>query len=131
VIVLDASAAVELLLNTGLGSAVAARVGREPVHAPHLLVVEVAQALRRLAAGGEVAAERGAAALTDLRDLGVEHHDHLVVVDRAWELRANVTAYDAMYVALAELLDAPLVTCDGRLATAPGHGARVEVVSPR
>ena len=128
-IVLDASAAVEFVANRVLGQRVGERISSAgTLHAPHLLVLEVAQALRRLAAVGEMAPDRGPTALGDLRDLGVVHHDHHLLVDRVWALRHNLTAYDAAYVALAELLESPLVTCDGRLAEAPGHEAAIELI---
>lgn len=98
------------------------------MHAPHLLDVEVAQILRRYAATGVITVLRGQEALQDLLDLVVTRYPHDVFLQRAWELRDNLTAYDAVYVALAEALGAPLVTCDGKLAAAPGHDARVEVI---
>jgi predicted nucleic acid-binding protein len=98
------------------------------LHAPHLLDVEIAQVIRRYAANGEIDAERGRAALADLADFPLHRYPHDFLLPRAWELRNNLTAYDAMYVALAEVLDAPLLTRDKRLATAPGHHARIEVV---
>ena len=86
------------------------------------------QGLRRLVRTGEVSADRAAEAIADLVDLDLHRHAHLDLLTRAWKLRENVTAYDAMYVALAEALDAPVVTCDAPLAKAPGHRARIEVV---
>ena len=86
------------------------------------------KALRRLVRTGEVAADRAEEAIADLADFDLRRHAHVDLLDRAWELRANLTAYDAMYVALAEAIEAPLVTCDGPLAKAPGHAARVEVI---
>ena len=100
----------------------------ETLHAPHLLDVEVAQVLRRYALAGEVDAERCRAALNDLADLSLTHYPHDFLMRRVWDLRANLSAYDAVYVALAEALEAPLLTRDRRLANAPGHDARVEVV---
>jgi len=90
--------------------------------------VEVAQSLRRYAREGALDTESAAAALQDLRALDLERHAHEPLLDRVWALREDVTAYDAVYVALAEALDAPLLTCDGRLARAPGLKARVELV---
>ena len=89
--------------------------------------VEVIQIVRRYQRLGELSAERGQRAIDDLIDLPVERYPHRPLLTRMWELRANLTAYDAAYVALAEALDAPLVTRDARLAHAP-HRARVEVV---
>ncbi len=128
-IVIDASAILELLLRTSAGAAIERRLfgGRETLHAPHLLDVEVAHVLRRYALAGEVSAERGREALEDLEDLSLCRYPHRVLLPRVWELRANLTAYDAVYVALAEVLDAPLVTRDRRLAGAAGHRARVEM----
>jgi len=132
VIVLDASAAIEWLLQTGVGRRIEQRLFAEgeTLHAPYLLDVEVAQVLRRFAAAGRITSERGLAALDDLTDLGAVRYPHQVLLTRMWELRDNLTAYDATYVALAEALGAVLVTCDGRLAEAPGHQARVEVFGP-
>ena len=129
-IVVDASALLEFLLQTPLGTRVEARLlrGEGEFHSPHLIDVEVAQALRRLVRTGEVSADRAAEAIEDLVDLDLHRHAHLDLLTRAWKLRANVTAYDAMYVALAEALDATVVTCDTPLANAPGHRARIEVI---
>ena len=77
---------------------------------------------------GEVSSGRAEEAIADLTDLDLHHHAHLDLLDRAWKLRDNISAYDAMYVALAEAIEAPLVTCDGPLAKAPGHRARIEVI---
>lgn len=128
--VLDASAVVELLLGTQLGRSVAARLADPAVglHAPHLLDVEVAQALRRYVREGELEAASAAAAIEDLRSLDLERHSHEPLLDRVWALRENLTAYDAVYVALAEALDTKLLTCDARLARAPGMARRVELV---
>ncbi|CAN5147532.1 type II toxin-antitoxin system VapC family toxin [soil metagenome] len=129
-IVLDASAVVELVLNTEGGRRVAKRIAppHETLHAPHLLTVEVAQVLRRYSMAGELDARTAAAAFGDLDDLTIERYDHEVLLSRVWSLRHNLTAYDAAYIALAEALDAPLLTADRRLAGAPAHLARVEVV---
>lgn len=128
--VIDASAMIELLLQTPLGLRVQARLfrGRHELHVPHLLDVEVAQALRRLVRAGQVLAQRAGEALEDLAAFDLRRHAHHLLLDRAWELRDNCTAYDAMYLALAEAIDAPLVTCDGPLAKTPGHRARVDVI---
>jgi len=128
-IVVDASAMLEVLLGTATGALVEDRLltGGESLHAPHLLDVEVAQVLRRYAAAGELTPERGREALMDLVDFPVHRYPHDVLLPRIWELRHNVTAYDAAYVALAEILAAPLVTCDARLAAAPRHAAKIEV----
>jgi predicted nucleic acid-binding protein len=130
-IVLDASAAVELLLASGRGRRVGARVAAPELslHAPHLIDLEVAQAIRRYAAAGVIEAERGRMALHTLELLRIERYAHDDLLQRIWSLRHNLTAYDAAYVALAEALRAPLLTCDGALAGAPGHTAIVELVS--
>jgi predicted nucleic acid-binding protein len=130
VIVVDASALLEFLLQTRIGARVEARLFRDEheFHSPHLVDVEVTQGLRRLVRAGEVSADRAAEAIADLADLDLHRHPHLDLLTRAWKLRENVTAYDAMYVALAEALDAPIVTCDTPLAKAPGHRARIEVI---
>jgi predicted nucleic acid-binding protein len=130
VIVLDASAVVELVLATAVGQTVARRIA-DPglgLHAPHLLDVEVTQVVRRYLLAGQLTEERGRLAIESLSALDVERHEHHDLLPRIWDLRFNLTAYDAAYVALAELLDAPLLTRDSRLATASSHSARVEVV---
>ena len=130
-IVVDASALLEFLLQTPLGTRIEARLFREEdeLHAPHLVDVEVVQGLRRLVRRGEVSPGRAEEAVADLTDLDLHRHPHLDLMGRAWKLRDNITTYDAMYVALAEALEAPIVTCDGPLAKAPGHRARIEVVA--
>lgn len=129
-LVLDASAAIEWLLGRPAGAAVAERLAdpERTVHAPHLLTVEAAQVLRRYSLAGELTEQRGAQALTDLADLDVVLHEHGPLLPRIWRLRENVTAYDAVYLALSELLDAPLVTLDGRLARSTGHRAVIDHV---
>ena len=128
-IVIDASAMIELLLVTEAALGVQERIFRhsETLHAPHLLDLEVSQVLRRYCLAGDMDAERGEEALADLLILGVNRYPHDLFLPRIWELRHNVTAYDAAYIALAEELSAPLLTRDQRLATAPGHTAVVEV----
>jgi predicted nucleic acid-binding protein len=129
-IVVDASAMLEVLLGTATGRRVENRLlsKGESLHAPHLLDVEVAQVLRRYAAAGELTPERGLDALADLVDFPIQRYAHDLLLPRIWELHRNVTAYDAAYLALAETLAAPLVTCDVRLASAPRHSAKVEVL---
>jgi predicted nucleic acid-binding protein len=129
-IVLDASAAVEVLLQTAVGAPLTERllVPDVSLHAPHLLDVEVAQVLRRFVAHGEIVAERARQALEDLADFPLERYSHVFLLPRIWGLRHNLTAYDAAYVALAEVLDATLLTCDGRIGRASGHSAVVEVI---
>lgn len=93
-----------------------------------MLDIEVAQVVRRYAAAGELDAERGRVALVDLADFPLRRYPHDFLLPRVWALRGNLTAYDAVYVALAEVLEAPLLTRDQRLATAPGHRAQVDLV---
>ena len=100
----------------------------EAVCAPHLVDVEIVQAMRRYVSRGRLSAERGALALAHWRNLDVARYPHEPFLDRVWELRANVSAYDAVYVALAEALSMVLVTGDARLFRAPGISARVELV---
>ena len=129
-IVVDASALLEFLLQTSLGARVEARLFRQEdeLHAPHLLDVEITQGLRRLVRTGEVSSGRADEAIADLTDLDLHRHPHLDLLGRAWKLRDNISAYDAMYVALAGAIEATMVTCDGPLAKAPGHRARIEVI---
>src|ERR1700693_1074453 len=129
-IVVDASAILEALLRTPAAIEVERRLfdSSQTLHAPHLLDVEVAQVVRRYAANGEIDVERGRMALVDLTDLPLHRYPHDFLLPRVWDLRNNLTAYDAMYVALAEALDAPLLTRDKRLAASPGHHAQVEWV---
>ena len=131
-IVLDASAAIEWLLQTPKAAAIEARLFSKAVqprwHAPHLLDVEVAQVLRKQVAKGAMADARGQEALQDFLDLPLVRYPHDFLLPRVWDLRQNLTAYDAVYVALAEALGFPLVTCDANIARAPGHNAQVDVV---
>jgi predicted nucleic acid-binding protein len=129
VIVLDASAAIDWLLQTPAGRHIEKRIysRNETLHAPHLLDLEVTQALRRLTLEGTVSARRADEAMQDLLDLRIARYPHLVLLPRIWQYRHNLSAYDAAYVALAEELDASLLTRDSRLAGAPGHVARIEL----
>lgn len=129
-IVLDASALLELLLRTPAGVVVARWIApaRETLHAPHLIDLEVAQVLRRYKASRQVSEERAAEALDDLAALDLARYPHDVLLPRVWELRQNVTAYDAAYLTLAEMLPATLLTRDRGLARVPGVKARVEVL---
>jgi predicted nucleic acid-binding protein len=130
VIVVDASAVLEVLLRTPAAEAIEKRLfePKETLHAPHLLDIEVAQVLRRFAGSGAISAERGAQAILDLADLPLNRYQHDLLLDRVWALRDNVSAYDAAYVALAEILAAPLLTCDRALARAADRFIEVEVV---
>ena len=129
-IVVDASALLEVLLRTEAADAVEARlfVPGQTLHVPHLIDVEIAQVVRRYAAGGEIDAERGRAALADLADLPLRRYPHDLLLPRVWDFRHNLSAYDAVYVALAEALDAPLLTRDRRLAAAADGTAKIELL---
>ena len=127
-LVLDASALVTMLLDPGeRGERVARIVGGADLHAPALLPFEVANVLRRHRAAGRLSATEAALARRDAQRLPVELWPHEAVADRAWELGGALTAYDASYVALAELVGADLVTADRRLAAAPGVRCRIVV----
>jgi predicted nucleic acid-binding protein len=130
-IVADASAVIEALLATKLGRVAQARLTehRHRMHAPHLLDLEVVQALRRLERVGVVSAAHAAQALGDYQGIGVHCHDHARYLPRIWALRHTLTAYDAAYVALAEGLRCPLLTTDRRLATSRGHTATIELLA--
>ena len=129
-IVLDASAVLELLLSTSAGRRVASRIADPGIalHVPHLVDVEVTQALRRYEANDEIDAPDAARAIAALRELPLERHGHEVLLDRVWAIRRNVSAYDAVCVALAEALSAVLLTCDRKLARAPGVMAQIELI---
>lgn len=101
---------------------------KEGLHAPHLLDIEVIHVLRRLVLQRQIPAARGIAALQDLRELVIERHSHEVLLSRIWQLRDSMTSYDAAYVSLAEALQAPLLTCDRKLAGAHDHTAIVELI---
>ncbi len=129
-IVLDASAAVSIFLNIGPEAGrIRQRIVQpdETLHVPHVFDVEVLHVLRRYSLSGTLSESRGRLALSRLSSTRLTRYPHASFVRRIWELRHNLTAYDAAYVALAEALDAPLVTMDARLAQAPGHSAAVEL----
>ena len=129
-IVLDASAALELLLNTETGKEAAERIASplETLHAPHLIDLEIAQALRRYVGRAIIEEDRARLALDHLAELDLLRYPHEPLLGRIWKLRANFTAYDAAYLSLAEALDATLLTCDARLAQAPGATGRCELL---
>ena len=129
-IVIDASAEVAILLNIGQDvERIRSRIARpgETLHVPHLFEIEILHALRSLTLRGTVPSERARLALDRLRDTRFVRYPHTALMERMWALRENLTAYDAAYIALAEALDAPLVTTDARLARASGVRAAVEV----
>jgi len=129
-IVVDASVMLDLLLRTDAAAAIERRLfePRELMACPHLLDVEVAQVLRRHASARDLAEERGRQALEDLAAMPLARYPHEPLLQRVWQLRHNVTAYDAVYIALAEMLEIPLVTRDLRLAAASGHDASIEII---
>ena len=129
-IVVDASALLDALLRAPATQALEARLFEfgQTLHAPHLLDLEVTQVLRRCVAAGQIDEERGRAALSDLSEFPLRRYPHVLLLPRVWELRNNFTAYDAVYVALAEVIDAPLLTRDQRLAAAARRHVKVEVV---
>ena len=129
-IVLDASVVVELLLRTADASRIEEQVfgGGDPLHAPHLLDVEVAHVIRRYAMAGELTESRAKESLNLLATMPLARHPHTDMLSRIWALRSNLTAYDAAYVALAEGLGARLLTRDARLARSQAHEARIELL---
>jgi predicted nucleic acid-binding protein len=128
-IVLDASAAVDWLLQTVAGKRVERRIfaNNQTLHAPHLLDLEVTQVFRRLAREGTVSAARAEEAIDDLLDLRITRYPHSMFLPRIWQLRHNFSAYDAAYLVLAETLGAVLITRDNRLASASGIAVSVEL----
>ncbi len=129
-IVLDASAIVEWLLETPVGAKVRQRVQASPTkpNVPHLTDLEVAQALRKLIRARKIDELRGLQAFDDYRDMRFVRYPHAGFLPRIWALRGNMTAYDAMYVALAEALSATLITTDGKVAAGLGHNVPIEVI---
>jgi predicted nucleic acid-binding protein len=130
VIVLDASAAVDWLVQTPAAQRLETRIfaRNQSLHAPELLDLEVAQVLRRLVREHSLSASRAEAAIEDLLDLRITRYPHALLLPRIWQLRHNLSAYDAAYVVLAEKLGATLLTRDAKLASAAGHAATIEVV---
>ena len=127
-LVVDTSAVIAALTGRPPPDELLERLGVDgDLSAPHLLDVEFLHALRRLVTGRRLGEDRAADARNDFADLAVTRYAHALVADRVWELRHGLTAYDATFVALAELLEAPLVTCDARVARASGHRATVEL----
>ena len=129
-IVADASIVLEVLLRTKRGLKIEARLlsSRETLHAPHLIDLEVCQVLRRYLLTKDLTADRAAAAIEDFQSIRIFRYPHRIFVDRIWELRSNMTSYDAAYVAVAEMIGAPLLTTDKRLASTSNHSAQIEFV---
>jgi len=127
--VVDASAVVEVLLQTERGTQIEERlfVPGETLHVPHLIDIEVAHAMRRAWLQGLVEEEGAEEALDDLAAWSLIRYPHDLFLPRIWSLRHNVTAYDAAYIALAETLEVTLLTCDARLASSSGHDVRIEI----
>jgi predicted nucleic acid-binding protein len=129
VIVLDASAAVDWLLQTGAGRRIEKQIYSrdESLHAPHLIDLEVAQVLRRLSREQTISERRADEAIEDLENMRITRYPHFVLLPRIWQLRHNLSAYDAAYVVLAEKIGARLITRDSRLASASGHSAKIQL----
>lgn len=128
-IVLDSSIALEIVLNTPLGTHCAGRVFGQLRHAPHLIDLEILNALRRFVRLGRIDEAEAGMALDAFTDIPIERHAHVDSASRIWELRNSVSPYDCAYIALAEVLDATLLTCDGKLSRSHGHNARIELLS--
>jgi len=128
-IVLDTSAAIDWLLQTPSGLRIEQRIysHEDTLHSVHLIDVEFVQVLRRLVREGALTPRRAEEAMEDMAALRMTRYAPVVLMQRIWQLRQNLTAYDAAYVALAEALQAPLITRDHRIASAPGHSAAIEV----
>jgi predicted nucleic acid-binding protein len=129
VLVVDASVVATALIDDGdAGDRFRGRLRGERLTAPELVDLEIASVLRGRLAGGHLDLRRAELALDDLAQLPMERAPHLSLLRRCWELRANLTVYDASYVALAEAIEAPLLTADARLAGAPGPRCDIEVL---
>ena len=128
-IVLDASAAVDWLLQTEAGQRIEQRIyaRQDTLHTVHLLDVEFNQVLQRLVRDRSLPLKRAKVAIEDMADLRITRYAPLLLRQRIWQLRKNLSAHEAAYVALAEKLEAPLITRDKRIAATPGHSATVEV----
>lgn len=126
-IVVDASAALDALAADRPSAQLLRRVSEEPWHAPHLIDLEVLNGLRHLVARGQLSIDLAASVRLDFSAIPVTRYAHAGLRDRIWELRSSMTAYDAVYVALAEALDVPLVTTDARLGRVPGSRCAIEV----
>jgi predicted nucleic acid-binding protein len=128
VIVVDTSAVLDALAARDPAPGLIERLADDgDLHAPHLIDTEVLHALRRLLIGREISDERAADVRSDFAELALVRYPHEPLSDRVWELRHNLTAYDATFVTLAEVLSVPLITCDAGLASAPAHAATIEL----
>lgn len=131
-LVVDASVlSVALLDDGGDGDALRARLRGHDLAAPSIIDLEVVSVWRGLARSGQVDTRRAALALDDLRELPLQRVNHTALIQRCWELRENMTVYDASYVALAEALGATLLTGDQRIARDPGTMCTIEIVTPQ
>jgi predicted nucleic acid-binding protein len=128
VLVVDTSAVLDALAGADAPSGLIERLADDgDLHAPHLIDVEILHALRRLSLTGAMSDDRAADVRADFAELALVRYPHHDLADRIWQLRHNLTAYDAAFVALAEALAAPLVTCDARLAAASTHAVEIEL----
>ena len=128
VLVVDTSAIMAALVGRPrIPTLAEALASDRDLHAPHLIDVELINALRRLVMKGDLSEARAQDCRTDFADLAITRYPHQPLADRMWELRHNLTAYDSAFAALSEALGVPLVTCDARLAEAPGHVADVHL----
>lgn len=125
-VVVDTSAVLAALAARTPHAALVQRLADDgDLHAPHLIDIEILQALRGLVRGGKLSADRAEDVRTDIAALAITRYGHEALADRVWALRDNLTAYDAVFIALSEALEVPLITCDARLAAAPGLAAEL------
>lgn len=128
-IVVDASALIELLLNRERARRIAGRIlTGEPIYAPQLMALEVQNVIRKCLVRNELTLTRANQALEDFTGLPVVYYPHQPFLPRIWAMRHNITTYDAAYITLAEAMPATLLTCDERLAAAKGHAAQIEII---
>lgn len=127
-LVVDTSAILAALAAPDADPQLVARLADDgDLHGPHLIDTEMLHALRRMTMTAEIGDDRAADVRTDFAELTIVRYPHEPLNNRVWALRDNMTTYDATFVALAELLGVPLVTCDARLASSPGHAATIEL----
>ena len=129
-IVVDSSVILEVLLRTKSAQAIEKKIFSkgQTLHAPHLIDLEIAQVIRRYTSASEITPERGSQAIEDLIDFRISRYPHDILLSRIWDLRSNMTAYDAAYVTLAEVLNVPLFTRDARLARSVGSRAKIQLI---